>query len=122
MLLPIIIVGQNVISRVQDARAETDHETLTTLHEINVKQSELLDVLHKLGAAIHQEASTAARSIDAVGAEIVKGRELAAALNAYEESHARYEDSSINGHPHRERVACQCALCAQGRKAITIYG
>src|ERR1700736_5050165 len=30
VLLPIIIVGQNVISAYQDARAEADHETLTT--------------------------------------------------------------------------------------------
>ena len=37
VLLPIIIVGQNVISASQDARAEADHETLTVLHTINVR-------------------------------------------------------------------------------------
>ena len=42
VLLPIIIVGQNVISAIQDARAEADHITLTTLHAINVQQLELL--------------------------------------------------------------------------------
>jgi len=42
VLLPIIIVGQNVISASQDARAEADHITLTTLHSINVQQLELL--------------------------------------------------------------------------------
>jgi len=42
VLLPIIIVGQNVISASQDARAEADHITLTTLHAINVQQLELL--------------------------------------------------------------------------------
>src|SRR5579883_1643350 len=34
VLLPIIIVGQNVISASQDARAEADHETLMALHTI----------------------------------------------------------------------------------------
>jgi hypothetical protein len=43
VLLPIIIVGQNVISAHQDARAETDHETLTTLYTINVHQLKILE-------------------------------------------------------------------------------
>jgi hypothetical protein len=57
VLLPIIIVGQNVISAAQDARAEADHETLTALHAINVRQLEILqheqrilDVLEKKSA------------------------------------------------------------------------
>jgi hypothetical protein len=43
VLLPIIIVGQNVISASQDARAEADHITLTTLHAINVRQLKILE-------------------------------------------------------------------------------
>lgn len=43
VLLPIIIVGQNVISASQDARAEADHLTLTTLHAMNVRQLEMLE-------------------------------------------------------------------------------
>jgi len=43
VLLPIIIVGQSVISASQDARAEADHLTLTTLHAINVQQLEMLE-------------------------------------------------------------------------------
>jgi len=43
VLLPIIIVGQNVISASQDARAEADHLTLTTLHDINVRQLKMLE-------------------------------------------------------------------------------
>jgi hypothetical protein len=43
VLLPIIIVGQNVISTAQDARAAADHETLTALHTINVRQLKLLE-------------------------------------------------------------------------------
>ena len=48
VLLPIIIVGQNVISEAQDARAEADHLTLTTLHEINVQQLEILKQHRKM--------------------------------------------------------------------------
>ncbi len=43
VLLPIIMVGQNVISAAQDTRAESDHETLTALHTINVRQLQLLE-------------------------------------------------------------------------------
>lgn len=42
VLLPIIIVGQQIISAAQDARAEADHETLTALQAINVQQLLLL--------------------------------------------------------------------------------
>ena len=47
VLLPIILVGQNMSAASQDARAEADHETLTVLHKINVQQLKLLE---------HQEA------------------------------------------------------------------
>ncbi|HEV2218634.1 MAG TPA: hypothetical protein VGV88_13820 [Candidatus Dormibacteraeota bacterium] len=43
VLLPIIMVGQNVISASQDGRAEADHLTLTTLHAMNVRQLEMLE-------------------------------------------------------------------------------
>ena len=42
VLLPIIMVGQNVISTSQDARAEADHETLTALHQMSKQQIEIL--------------------------------------------------------------------------------
>jgi hypothetical protein len=48
VLLPIIIVGQNVISGAQDARAAADHETLTALHTINVRQLKLLEQQQKI--------------------------------------------------------------------------
>ena len=48
VLLPIIIVGQNVISAAQDARAEADHETLTALHTLNVQQLQILEQQHDL--------------------------------------------------------------------------
>ncbi len=48
VLLPIIIVGQNVISSAQDKRAEADHKTLTALHTINVTQLAILHRLEKL--------------------------------------------------------------------------
>ncbi len=54
VLLPIIIVGQNVISAYQDERAQADHITLTALHRIGVQelkileqQNEILDLLKK---------------------------------------------------------------------------
>ncbi len=37
VLLPIIIVGQNVIQAANDARAEADHETLTAVHQLTVE-------------------------------------------------------------------------------------
>jgi hypothetical protein len=43
VLLPIIIVGQNVNAAAQDARAEADHETLTALHSINVRELRILE-------------------------------------------------------------------------------
>jgi len=52
VLLPIIIVGQNVIQAANDARAEADHETLAAvhrltvdIHSINETQSTILDEL-----------------------------------------------------------------------------
>jgi len=48
VLLPIIMVGQNVISASQDARAEADHETLTALHTINVRQLQILEQQQKI--------------------------------------------------------------------------
>jgi hypothetical protein len=54
VLLPIIIVGQNVISASQDARAEADHLTLTTLHAMNVRQLEMLEQQAKILEQQHQ--------------------------------------------------------------------
>ena len=48
VLLPIIIVGQNVISASQDARAEADHTTLTALHTINVRMLQMLEQQEKI--------------------------------------------------------------------------
>jgi hypothetical protein len=48
VLLPVILVGQRVISEAQDLRAEADHETLTALQKINVQQLQILEVLEGL--------------------------------------------------------------------------
>ena len=52
VLLPIIIVGQNVLAAASDARAESDHETLiaihtltTEVHTIAERQSEVLKIV-----------------------------------------------------------------------------
>ncbi len=55
VLLPIIIVGQNVISTAQDLRAEADHETLTALHTINVRQLKLLEQQEKILELLQQK-------------------------------------------------------------------
>jgi hypothetical protein len=56
VLLPIIMVGQNVISALQDARAEADHETLTALHTINVRQLRILEDQQKILALLEKRA------------------------------------------------------------------
>ena len=52
VLLPIIIVGQNVLAAASDARAESDHETLISIHTLTAEvhtiaeqQSKILEVL-----------------------------------------------------------------------------
>jgi hypothetical protein len=54
VLLPIIIVGQNVLAAASDARAESDHETLLAIHtltsevhEITQQQTRILTMLEK---------------------------------------------------------------------------
>lgn len=54
VLLPIIIVGQNVQAAASDARAESDHETLLAIHsltsevhEIAVGQTQILKILEE---------------------------------------------------------------------------
>jgi hypothetical protein len=56
VLLPIIIVGQNVISTAQDARAEADHETLTALHQMNVQQLQILEGQEKILEVLRSKA------------------------------------------------------------------
>ncbi len=52
VLLPIIIVGQNVLAAASDARAESDHKTLIAIHtltaqvhDIATQQTEILKIL-----------------------------------------------------------------------------
>jgi uncharacterized membrane protein len=41
VLLPIIIVGQNVQAAASDARAESDHETLLSIHTLTAEVHEI---------------------------------------------------------------------------------
>ena len=57
VLLPIIIVGQNVIQAANDERAEADHETLSAVHRLTVEvhaineaQSKILQQLQSASA------------------------------------------------------------------------
>ena len=59
VLLPIIIVGQNVISTAQDARAETDHETLTALHQMSKQQLDILNAQNEILDLLKQKVGTA---------------------------------------------------------------
>ena len=43
VLLPIIMVGQNLASAAQDARAKADHETLSALHGMAAQQLAILE-------------------------------------------------------------------------------
>ncbi len=60
-----MLVGQQVISAAQDARAETDHETLTALHTINVQQLQILELL----ATISSERRKTAHNLRFLGAD-----------------------------------------------------
>jgi hypothetical protein len=58
VLLPIIIVGQNVQAAASDARAESDHETLNSIHtltaevyKISEQQFKILEILEKRSEA-----------------------------------------------------------------------
>ena len=43
LALPLLGAGQRIISAAQDERAETDHETLVSLHQLSVQQIQILD-------------------------------------------------------------------------------
>lgn len=43
VLLPVIMVGQNVSQAASDLRADADHQTLTALAELNKTQLEILE-------------------------------------------------------------------------------
>ena len=43
LALPLLGAGQRIISASQDARAETDHETLVTLYKLSVQQIQILE-------------------------------------------------------------------------------
>ena len=54
VLLPIIIVGQNVQAEASDARAESDHETLISIHTLTSEvhtiaeqQTKMLEILER---------------------------------------------------------------------------
>ncbi len=63
VLLPIIIVGQNVQAAADDARAESDHKTLlaihaltSAVHEIAIQQTKVLEILEqRIGGEVSGE-------------------------------------------------------------------
>jgi hypothetical protein len=55
ILLPVIMVGQNVIQGQQDAKAEADHKTLTYLANLQDEQMTLLENQAKAIALLQQD-------------------------------------------------------------------
>lgn len=60
VLLPIILVGQNVISTAQDARAEADHDTLTALHAMATQQIDILNAQNEILDLLKQKVGSSA--------------------------------------------------------------
>ena len=65
VLLPIIIVGQNVQAAATEARAQADHDTLTAIHTlvravdaINEQQNTILDLLEQRTKVLESPPST----------------------------------------------------------------
>lgn len=56
VLLPVIIVGQNVISAAQDARARADHETLSAIYELSKQQIRILEGQNEILAHLRTRA------------------------------------------------------------------
>lgn len=64
VLLPIIIVGQNVQAAADDARAESDHQTLIAIHTLTLevhalaeRQTEMLKLLEERMVALGDNAA-----------------------------------------------------------------
>ena len=47
LALPLLGASQNIIQAAQDAKALVDHETLMALKQINERQLQILEALHK---------------------------------------------------------------------------
>lgn len=58
VLLPVIMVGQNVIQVKQDAKAEADHETLTYLANLQEEQMTLLEGQKEMLETIKKQIKT----------------------------------------------------------------
>ncbi len=57
VLLPIIIVGQNVQAAASDARAESDHETLIAIHTLTVDVHEIAQQQTKILQLLEQRSN-----------------------------------------------------------------
>lgn len=55
VLLPIIIVGQNVLAAASDARAESDHETLISIHTLTAEVHTIAEQQTKILELIAQK-------------------------------------------------------------------
>ena len=63
VLLPIIIVGQNVQAAASDARADSDHKTLIAIHTLTVEVHEIAEQQSKI-LTILEERSNSQDAVD----------------------------------------------------------
>ena len=59
VLLPIIIVGQNVQAAASDARAESDHETLLSIHTLTSEVHGIAEAQTKMLEILEERTNTA---------------------------------------------------------------
>jgi hypothetical protein len=57
VLLPIIIVGQNVLAAASDARAESDHKTLLAIHTLTAEVHEIAEQQTKVLKIIEERSN-----------------------------------------------------------------
>ncbi len=64
VLLPIIIVGQNVQAAASDARAESDHKTLLAIHTLTAQVHDIAEQQTKILEIIEQRSEKGDASIE----------------------------------------------------------
>ncbi len=61
VLLPIIIVGQNVLAAASDARAESDHETIISIHTLTSEVHTIAEQQTKILQLLDERTKSTAR-------------------------------------------------------------
>ncbi len=64
VLLPIIIVGQNVLAAASDARAESDHRTLLAIHTLTAEVHEIAEQQTKALKILEERSKKSVASVE----------------------------------------------------------